>query len=245
MVRFQQEVSFRAKQVTPAALLLVLLGCLAVDSRAQGEASIIGRIFDATSMPIAGAAITVKSTETGLIRKSLTDTSGHYNVSLLGVGNYEITAEMSGFQPETRRQIALVLGQRQAVDFVLRVSGLRETVQVTEQAPGVAVSTSDVSGLVGERQVKDLPLNGRSFDNLLTLNTGIVNVTAQRAGGVGTSASAVGNMFSGFRSPPGGKSFPSERSRIYRFFERQRYSRGSKRTAPGSGRHSGIRGGEG
>ena len=68
--------------------------------------------------------------------------------------------------------------------------------QVTEQAPGVAVSTSDVSGLVGERQVKDLPLNGRSFDNLLTLNSGIVNVTAQRAGGVGNSASAVGNMFS-------------------------------------------------
>ncbi len=73
---------------------------------------------------------------------------------------------------------------------------VRETVEVVERAAGVEVTTSDVSGLVGERQVKDLPLNGRSFDNLLTLNTGIVNVTAGRAGGVGNSAAAVGNMFS-------------------------------------------------
>ena len=73
---------------------------------------------------------------------------------------------------------------------------MRETVQVTEQAPGVELSNADVSGLVGERQVKDLPLNGRSFDNLLTLNTGVINVTAGRAGGIGASASAVGNMFS-------------------------------------------------
>jgi hypothetical protein len=73
---------------------------------------------------------------------------------------------------------------------------MRASVEVTERPPAVEVSTADFSGLVGEKQVKELPLNGRSFDNLLTLNTGIVNVTAQRAGGIGTAASAVGNMFS-------------------------------------------------
>jgi hypothetical protein len=54
----------------------------------------------------------------------------------------------------------------------------------------------ETSGLVGERQVKDLPLNGRSYDQLLTLNPGVVNYTSQRAGGIGTSNSVVGNMFS-------------------------------------------------
>ena len=59
----------------------------------------------------------------------------------------------------------------------------------------VQITTEDISGLVGERQVKDLPLNGRSYDQLLTLNPGIVNYTSQRAGGIGTSNSVVGNMF--------------------------------------------------
>ena len=59
----------------------------------------------------------------------------------------------------------------------------------------VEINTEDDSGLVGERQVKDLPLNGRSYDQLLTLNPGIINYTSQRSGGVGTSNSVVGNMF--------------------------------------------------
>ncbi len=162
----------------------------------QGEASITGAVLDSTGAPIGDAAVTLKSQETGANRKASTDASGHYELSLLGVGGYEVTVERPGFQTETRKGITLVVGQRASVDFVLRVGEIRESVQVTEQAPGVALSTADVSGLVGERQVKDLPLNGRSFDNLLTLNSGIVNVTAQRAGGVGNSASAVGNMFS-------------------------------------------------
>lgn len=162
----------------------------------QGEASIIGAVLDATGAPIPDAAVTLKSAETGANRKAATDGSGHYELPLLGVGEYEVAVERPGFQTETRKGITLVVGQRASVDFVLKVGEIKESVQVTEQAPGVALSTSDVSGLVGERQVKDLPLNGRSFDNLLTLNSGIVNVTAQRAGGVGNSASAVGNMFS-------------------------------------------------
>ena len=182
------------KQVGVTSLATLLLG--AITAWGQGDAFIAGTVADATGSAIAGVAVTVKSEETGAVRKALTDTSGHYYVSLLGVGKYEVTAGKSGFESETRKGITLVLGQRASADFVLQVGQINTAVQVTEQPPAVAVSTADVSGLVGERQVKELPLNGRSFDNLLTLNTGIVNVTAQRAGGVGTSASAVGNMFS-------------------------------------------------
>ncbi len=184
----------RARRKTPTWAVLILLA--GANAWGQGEASIGGTVVDATGSAIAGVAVTGKSGETGAVRKTLTDTSGHYDVALLGVGNYEIRAEKTGVQTQGRNGIALVLGQRAGVDFTLQIGEVTETVQVTENAPGVTVSTSDVSGLVGERQVKDLPLNGRSFDNLLTLNTGIVNVTAERAGGVGTSASAVGNMFS-------------------------------------------------
>src|SRR5207245_8019484 len=73
---------------------------------------------------------------------------------------------------------------------------VRQTVQVEGAPTVVEVTTEDISGLVGERQVKELPLNGRSYDQLLTLNPGVVNYTSQRAGGIGTSNSVVGNMFS-------------------------------------------------
>jgi carboxypeptidase family protein len=177
---------------------ILVAACLlgGVNAWAQGEAFIEGTVADATGSAIAGASVSVKNEETGVLRSATTDTSGHYYVSLLSVGKYEVAAEKVGFERETKKGITLVLGQRASADFVLRVGQINTSLQVTEQTPAVAVSTADVSGLVGERQVKDLPLNGRSFDNLLTLNTGIVNVTAQRAGGIGTSASAVGNMFS-------------------------------------------------
>ena len=67
--------------------------------------------------------------------------------------------------------------------------------EVYSEPAVVVVTTEDTSGLVSERQVKDLPLNGRSYDQLLTLNPGVVNYTSQRAGGIGTSNSVVGNMF--------------------------------------------------
>jgi len=69
-------------------------------------------------------------------------------------------------------------------------------VTVTGEAPLVSATPTATAGLVGERQVKDLPLNGRSYDELLTLNPGVVNFTWEKTGGVGISNSTVGNMFS-------------------------------------------------
>jgi hypothetical protein len=106
-----------------------------------------------------------------------------------------VRVEKSGFRSEVKTGISLVLGQRQTVDLVLQVGDVRQTVQVEAAPTVVAVTTEDVSGLVGERQVKELPLNGRSYDQLMTLNPGMVNYTSQRAGGIGTSNSVVGNMF--------------------------------------------------
>ena len=184
-----------AKQFRRAiGIAAVLLGC--AFAWGQGEASLEGTVTDATGSAIPGATVTVKSEETSAARNVLTDNAGHYYVSLLSVGKYQLAVEKVGFEREVKAGITLVLSQRASADFVLQVGQMRTSVQVTERPPAIEVSTADVSGLVGERQVKELPLNGRSFDNLLTLNTGIVNVTAQRAGGIGTSASAVGNMFS-------------------------------------------------
>jgi hypothetical protein len=175
--------------------LCVLLG-LGGSLPAQTVASISGTITDASGAVLSGASVTVKNLETGSQRIVVADDAGRYNAESLAVGQYEVEASAPGFRPEIKTEITLVVGQHAEVNLTLRVGPVQEAVIVQEAGPVVSVSTEDISGLVGERQVKDLPLNGRSYDQLLTLNPGIVNYTSQRAGGIGTSNSVVGSMFS-------------------------------------------------
>jgi hypothetical protein len=178
-----------------ALVLAVLVGATAGLAQAQGEASISGIVTDVRGSTIPGAVVKVRSAETGAVRNVVTDLAGRYDTTLLPIGNYEVTATKSGFQPESKTGITLVVGQRASVDITLTVGELHQTVTITEVPETVAVSTEDTSGLVGQQQIKDLPLNGRSYDQLLVLNPGIVNYTSQKSGGIGTSNSVIGNMF--------------------------------------------------
>ncbi|HWY06858.1 MAG TPA: carboxypeptidase-like regulatory domain-containing protein [Candidatus Acidoferrales bacterium] len=194
---FQRIGNFSQKGVFRSSfyLLVFWLG-LATLGSAQGDASIHGTVSDSSGGAIQGVAIQVKNLETGAVRNLLTDETGRFDAASLPVGRYVVKAEKPGFRREEKTGISLVLGQRETVDVVLQVGDVRQTVQVESAPTVVMISTEDVSGLVGEQQVKDLPLNGRSYDQLITLNPGIVNYTSQRAGGIGTSNSVVGNMFS-------------------------------------------------
>ena len=185
----------RVKWKVIAGFLLLLLGRAQRTAWAQEEASIGGIVTDSTGAVIVGATVRVKNVETGALRTLVTDGAGRYDASLLVVGKYEVTAEQSGFRAESKTGITLVLGQRAAVDLKLAIGGVQQSINVEDTALELAVTTADFSGLVGETQVKNLPLNGRSYDQLLTLNPGIVNYTSQRSGGIGTSNSVVGNMF--------------------------------------------------
>jgi hypothetical protein len=162
---------------------------------AQGEASLWGFVSDTSGAAVPGAAVTVVNLETGSTRALVTDEAGRFNATALAVGHYEVIVAKAGFQSNRRANIALVVGQREEVDLIIQVGDVHQTVEVPADLAAIQVTTEDISGLVGERQVKDLPLNGRSYDQLLTLNPGIVNYTSQRAGGIGTSNSVVGNMF--------------------------------------------------
>ena len=178
---------------------LLMLGMWAsspIAGFAQQEASIQGLVSDASGGAVPSVAIRIKNLGTGAQRNLLTDPEGRFDAAALPVGRYEVLAEKNGFRAEVKTGISVVVGQRETVDIVLQVGDVRQTVQVESAPTLVAITTEDDSGLVGERQVKDLPLNGRSYDQLMTLNPGIVNYTSQRAGGIGTSNSVVGNMFS-------------------------------------------------
>jgi hypothetical protein len=163
---------------------------------AQGVgASIVGTVTDPSGSPLPAAAVVVRNLENGALRKLISDDAGRYAALSLPVGNYEVTGSKEGFRSTSKTGIALVVGEKAEVALELAVGEVRESVMVVEQATPVNTSTEQTSGLVGEKQVKDLPLNGRSYDQLMTLNPAVVNYSAERSGGVGTSNSAVGNMF--------------------------------------------------
>jgi hypothetical protein len=178
------------------AAIIVLLGALLSPAvRAQSGGSISGLVSDPSGGTVVGATVTIRNRETGAERSVSTDDTGRYNAASLAVGTYDLKVEKPGFRSTSLSNVTLVVGQREAISFTLQVGDVHQTVEVPVNPTVVAVTTEDISGLVGERQVKDLPLNGRSYDQLLTLNPGAVNYTSQRAGSVGTSNSVVGNMF--------------------------------------------------
>jgi Carboxypeptidase regulatory-like domain len=161
----------------------------------QVTASIKGVISDPSGAAVPSAAVTVRNMETDVSRTATSDGVGGYLVLSLPVGLYEVKVAKPGFQESTRSGITLNIGQEATIDVRLEVSAVKSAVTVSEDAPIVSTTTSDISGLVGAKEIKQLPLNGRSYDLLLTLNPGIVNFTSQKTGGTGISNSSTGNNF--------------------------------------------------
>src|SRR4029077_20117603 len=124
---------------------------------------------------VEGAAITVRHIETGLTRTDQADASGSYSFPSLPVGQYEITAEKMGFRREVRRGVDLVVAQEAQVNLTLQVGSIDQQVTVTDAAPLVNTTLASTSGLITESQIKDMPLNGRSFDQLLAMNVGVIS----------------------------------------------------------------------
>src|SRR6266853_2034051 len=165
---------------------------------AQVSSSIAGVVQDTSGANVPGATVTVKSLETGAVRTAATDESGAYRVLALPVGRYEIKVAKEGFKTAIKAGIDLVVGQESVVNLSLEVGQTRQEVTVTGEAAMVDTTTTPASGLVTEKEVKDLPLNGRSFDNLITLNPSTANTTSNRSttstgGGQGNNFSISGN----------------------------------------------------
>jgi Carboxypeptidase regulatory-like domain len=187
--------TFRSLSTLAVGCFFALLAS-APRSHAQVSAAISGRVTDPTGALVSGAAVTANNLETLAARTTVTDEAGRYSILSLAVGEYEVEISKQGFQEGIRAGIHLAVGQEAIVDMALRLGQLTDQVKVNADAPVVAVTSADMSGVVGEQQVKDLPLNGRSYDELMTLNPGVVNFTWEKTGGIGISNSTTGNMFS-------------------------------------------------
>jgi Carboxypeptidase regulatory-like domain len=175
-------------------LFVFLISAIASNAQVVGG-TISGTIVDVGGAVIPGADVTIHNQETGGERHLLSNDAGAFAAFSIPVGVYSITVTRDGYAPQTRTGVGLTVGQAIRIDLTLHTGRVSEQITVTDAPPSVNLSTQQISGLVDERQVKDLPLNGRSYDQLITLNPASVNYTAQRSGSIGTSNSSVGNMF--------------------------------------------------
>ena len=148
--------------------------------------TISGVVRDAQQGVVPGAAVSVQSTETGTTRRAVTDNAGRYRFTQISPGEYQVQAEMNGFQTEVRTGVTLNVGSDLVVDFGLQVGSVTEKVEVTGEAPLVQTTGSTVSSLVDEKALQDLPLNGRSFIELARLQEG-VNPVRAAGGGAATA----------------------------------------------------------
>ncbi|MDE1162689.1 MAG: carboxypeptidase-like regulatory domain-containing protein [Acidobacteriaceae bacterium] len=185
--------SFTRLRVATSALLFTVATASTFAQVVGGTIS--GVVTDPTGAVIPNAQVTVHNDDTGSQRILAASANGAFTAPSLTVGHYTISVVAPGFA-DFHRKDNITVGQTLEVNLKLAIAG-SETVNVNgDLTAAVNLSTEQTSGLVDARQVKGLPLNGRSYDQLLTLNPGVVNYTNQRSGSTGTSNSSVGSMFS-------------------------------------------------
>jgi hypothetical protein len=170
-----------------AAFSLTLAGLLSAAALGQAaSATISGTVQDATGGILPGVEVVVTNLDRGATRTTVSDDEGRYSTPELAPGNYEVEAALTGFQTAVRTGINLAVGRHAVVNLTLSIGEITERVVVTGEAPAVETTSSTISGLVDDRKIRDLPLNGRSFSSLVTLQMGTALNT------VGTKSSNAG-----------------------------------------------------
>jgi hypothetical protein len=144
-------------------------------SYAQGDARFSGAVLDPTGAVIPGATVTVKNQKTGEVRTVTTSAGGRYVVANLKPSVYTIGVMVGNFQPLEYTDMALAAGQEFPLDLQLQTAGVTETVEVTAKASAIDMSSARIGANVGEKEVMELPVNGRQMSQLLLQAPGSLN----------------------------------------------------------------------
>jgi hypothetical protein len=175
-----------------AVLALALLS-LATSGMAQtATGQITGTVKDATGAVVPGATVTVLGELTGLKREATTGQAGNFAIPLLPPGVYSVTASLQGFRAAKRTGIRLNVDQTARIDLDLQTGALEEVVEVQAATVSLDTETATVGQVITEKQITDLPLNGRNFLSLLYLGAGAVETTGEQ----GTMRQGAGNAIS-------------------------------------------------
>ncbi len=162
------------------SLTLAVLLIAATAAAQQDMGVITGVVSDATGAVIPGAKVTAANRDTNERRTAETAETGAYTIGPLRIGTYEITVEKTGFKKAVWPAVELHAQDRVRADFRLDLGQVAETVTVTAEAPLLQSETSSLSHVVGQREIRELPLNGRNFQQLAWLTAGVLPATRSR-----------------------------------------------------------------
>jgi hypothetical protein len=157
-----------------ALVTLVSSSFLAFAQSEVGGATLTGTVLDVQGSSVSGAKVRVTNTQTGLVREMTSTESGLYNFQRLPVGTYTLAVEFEGFKTFRRENLQLSVGAVVSIDPQLGVGSVAETVTVTSDTPVVETTRSQTATTVGEKAVRDLPINGRNFLDFTVLTPGVV-----------------------------------------------------------------------
>jgi len=167
-------------------LVFGVLLLAATPSFAQTFGQITGQVTDTSGAVLAGASVTVTNTQTNQVRDAVTNSSGSYVFPTLLPGVYTVKVDLQGFQSKVANNVELQVQQTARLDFSLEIGSLEVAVEVTGSAPMINVTDATVGTVIENKQILELPLNGRNFINLVSLSP---NVSSDYAGGAGGGAS--------------------------------------------------------
>lgn len=144
-----------------------------------------GTVTDATGATVPMAQVAIIDVATGINHNVTTDSAGTYSAPNLRPGQYQVRVTATGFSPELHSGITLTVGAQQVLDITLRVGQMSQVVEVAAEAPTVELASSEISADVTSSTVRELPLNGRSWTSLATLQPGVTQINTQSSFTVG------------------------------------------------------------
>ena len=157
--------------------VLVLLAMSAALSAGDGG-TLLGTVTDPHNAVVVGAKVTATAPTTGMKRSVVTDGQGFYSFQNLAVGTYDVQVEAPGFKPLRRTGVVINVNSKSVVDASLTLGANTETIDVSESAAHVETSDTQMGEVITEKQMTAVPLNGRSFTDLLALQSGVVPTTS-------------------------------------------------------------------
>ncbi|MBI1355576.1 MAG: hypothetical protein GC160_14630, partial [Acidobacteria bacterium] len=156
------------------ALVLLALSIPSSGLFAQGiNQTVEGAVTDASGAVIPGATITLTNTDTGVVRTQSSNEAGLYTFVAVPVGNYNVRCENPGFKTEISNGVRVETGGQVRLDFALEIGEVTETVEVSAAAATLVTENAVVGGVVENKRVIELPLNGRNIVNLAVLVPGV------------------------------------------------------------------------
>jgi len=159
-------------------MLVCTFNCSSVRAQVTG-ATLSGTVTDPSGSIIVGADVEIKNQGTGIVRSVTTDSAGLYSAPNLIPGEYEVSVTAAGFSKAMQSNLTLSVGQQQSLNIALKVGASTQTVTVEEAAPTVELTSATLSAQVNATTVRELPLNGRDWTQLATLQPGVNTVRTQ------------------------------------------------------------------